>query len=70
MGGALRARLDHLARWRAGARPASQRILRRAAPGTLSGQQIIGEFGIGLAAAVLLDVFLLRTRPCCDWPPR
>jgi RND superfamily putative drug exporter len=27
----------------------------------LSGQQIIGEIGIGLAAAVLLDAFLLRT---------
>jgi len=27
----------------------------------LSGQQITGEFGIGLAAAVLLDAFLLRT---------
>ena len=27
----------------------------------LSGQQVIGEIGIGLAAAVLLDAFLLRT---------
>ena len=27
----------------------------------LSGQQITGEFGIGLAAAVLLDAFILRT---------
>jgi putative drug exporter of the RND superfamily len=27
----------------------------------LSGQQITGEFGLGLAAAVLLDAFLLRT---------
>ena len=27
----------------------------------LSGQQLIGEFGIGLAAAVLLDAFILRT---------
>jgi RND superfamily putative drug exporter len=27
----------------------------------LSGQQVIGELGIGLAAAVLLDAFLLRT---------
>jgi RND superfamily putative drug exporter len=27
----------------------------------LSGQQTIGEIGIGLAAAVLLDAFLLRT---------
>jgi putative drug exporter of the RND superfamily len=27
----------------------------------LSGQQIIGEIGLGLAAAVLLDAFLLRT---------
>ena len=27
----------------------------------LSGQQVIGEMGIGLAAAVLLDAFLLRT---------
>jgi len=27
----------------------------------LSGQQSIGEIGIGLAAAVLLDAFLLRT---------
>ena len=27
----------------------------------LSGQQVIGEFGLGLAAAVLLDAFLLRT---------
>ena len=27
----------------------------------LSGQQLIGEFGIGLAAAVLLDAFVLRT---------
>jgi len=27
----------------------------------LSGQQAIGEIGIGLAAAVLLDAFLLRT---------
>jgi RND superfamily putative drug exporter len=27
----------------------------------LSGQQIIGEIGIGLATAVLLDAFLLRT---------
>ena len=27
----------------------------------LTGQQIIGEFGLGLAAAVLLDAFLLRT---------
>ena len=27
----------------------------------LSGQQIIGEFGLGLAGAVLLDAFLLRT---------
>jgi putative drug exporter of the RND superfamily len=27
----------------------------------LTGQQIIGEFGIGLAAAVLLDAFILRT---------
>jgi RND superfamily putative drug exporter len=27
----------------------------------LSGQQIIGEIGIGLAAAVLLDAVLLRT---------
>ncbi|MGO8894570.1 MAG: MMPL family transporter [Streptosporangiaceae bacterium] len=27
----------------------------------LTGQQVIGEFGLGLAAAVLLDAFLLRT---------
>ena len=27
----------------------------------LSGQQITGEFGLGLAGAVLLDAFLLRT---------
>jgi uncharacterized membrane protein YdfJ with MMPL/SSD domain len=27
----------------------------------LSGQQVIGEFGLGLAAAVLLDAFILRT---------
>jgi hypothetical protein len=27
----------------------------------LSGQQVIGEIGIGLAAAVLLDAILLRT---------
>ncbi|HMD22820.1 MAG TPA: MMPL family transporter, partial [Streptosporangiaceae bacterium] len=27
----------------------------------LSGQQVIGEIGIGLAAAVLLDAFILRT---------
>ena len=27
----------------------------------LSGQQVIGEIGLGLAAAVLLDAFLLRT---------
>ncbi len=27
----------------------------------LSGQQITGEFGLGLAVAVLLDAFLLRT---------
>ena len=27
----------------------------------LSGQQLIGEFGIGLAVAVLLDAFILRT---------
>ncbi len=27
----------------------------------LTGQQVIGEFGIGLAAAVLLDAFILRT---------
>jgi RND superfamily putative drug exporter len=27
----------------------------------LIGQQTIGEFGLGLAAAVLLDAFLLRT---------
>jgi putative drug exporter of the RND superfamily len=27
----------------------------------LTGQQIIGEFGLGLAAAVLIDAFLLRT---------
>ena len=27
----------------------------------LSGQQVIGEFGIGLAAAVVLDAFILRT---------
>ncbi len=30
----------------------------------LSGQQVIGEIGIGLAAAVLLDAFLLRTSSC------
>jgi hypothetical protein len=29
----------------------------------LSGQQVIGEIGIGLAAGVLLDAFLLRTCP-------
>ncbi len=27
----------------------------------LSGQQVIGEIGIGLAAAVLLDAFIVRT---------
>jgi RND superfamily putative drug exporter len=27
----------------------------------LTGQQVIGEFGLGLAAAVLLDAFILRT---------
>ena len=27
----------------------------------LTGQQVIGEFGLGLAAAVMLDAFLLRT---------
>jgi putative drug exporter of the RND superfamily len=27
----------------------------------LTGQQVIGEFGIGLAAAVLLDAFIVRT---------
>jgi RND superfamily putative drug exporter len=27
----------------------------------LSGQQAVGEFGLGLGAAVLLDAFLLRT---------
>ena len=31
----------------------------------LDGQQAIGEFGLGLAAAVLLDAFILRTRPSC-----
>ena len=30
-------------------------------PPVLSGQQIIGEIGLGLAAAVLLDAFILRT---------
>src|ERR1700678_1849314 len=28
----------------------------------LSGQQVVGEIGLGIAAAVLLDAFLLRTR--------
>jgi len=27
----------------------------------LTGQQAVGEFGLGLAAAVLLDAFILRT---------
>ena len=27
----------------------------------LSGQQVVGEIGLGMAAAVLLDAFLLRT---------